>query len=162
MTYVEKAAAFVRQNPEGVRTRDVAHAVGQDTSNVDGSLRMAKKRGLIERRGRMWFPAGQAAPKAAPVAPKPVATPISMFARKPMIRDLITEVFRANENAPLGASDIYHAILPMKPDINRASVDGEINRMKVATLLVKAGVGPRGHLYALATNGGNQHAMNAN
>lgn len=136
-TYVEKAVMYVRSHPEGVRTKDVSHAIGQDPPNADGTLRQALKHGSIERRDRKWFPALR--PTSVTDAP-----------REKTIREVLTEVFTGRKE-PLGASDIYHAAIKIMPKINHASVYGEINRMKTAGLLATAGRGPRGDLYALAT-----------
>lgn len=143
-SYVDKAEAFVLSHPNGVRTREVAEGIGQDVSAVDGSLRIAlNKRGTIERRGRFWFPKGK---ETAP-PPKP---------EKKTIRDLICEAFAA-EGRPLSAAELYEAIQRIKPDINKSSLDGEINRMKYhhPPLLTTADTGPHGGgIYKLTDGGG--------
>ena len=146
-SYVDMAEAFVQAHPEGTKTRQVGDGIGQDVSSVDGSLRQALKRGTIERRGRLWYPKAKGtAAKAGP--------------RKKTIRDLIYEVY-AIEKKDLGALGLYEALMKLKPDINRASVDGEINRMKAAKLLVQVGTGPNnGGLYALSNGGGQATAAN--
>ncbi len=139
-TYVDRAEAFVLLHPEGVSTRQVADAIGQKISAVDGTLRQLLKKGTVERRGRQWFPMG------APVAPKP---------KKPGIREDILAVYKA-EKGPLSAGAIWRGVLKIKPDSNKASVDGEIHRMKHATtpLLEQVGVGENnGGLYALTSAG---------
>jgi hypothetical protein len=145
-SFVEKAEEYIRAHPEGVRTRDVAKAIGQDVSNVDGTLRILLKRGDIVRdqKNRKWYPAN------AP-AQKPETKPEKMT-----IRELIYAVF-AVEKAPLGAAALYKGIQKIKPEINRSSVDGEINRMKKEhpPLIVAVGTAPHGgSLYNLATGGG--------
>jgi hypothetical protein len=139
-TFVDSAEAFVLLHPEGVSTRQVADAIGQKISAVDGTLRQLLKRGTVERRGRQWFP------KGAPVAVKP---------KKPGIREDILAVYKA-DRGPLSAAAIFRGVQKIKPDANKASVDGEIHRMKHATkpLLVQAGVGENnGGLYALTAEG---------
>jgi len=144
-SFVDLAEAFVLAHPEGVKTRQVADGIGQDVSSVDGTLRLVVKRGSIERRGRLWFPKRKSNGVAAKAKPK-----------KKTIRDLICEVY-ASEKRNLGALEMYEGLKRIKPDINRASVDGEINRMKnnKPPLLVQVGNGPHGGgLYALSNDGG--------
>jgi len=141
-TYIEKAVAFIREHPEGVLTREVAEAIGQDTSNVDGTLRQAVSKKLVEHRERKWFPA-------------PPVRLVKDKAPKKTIRDLITEVFMSDSNAPRGAAKIFQDVAKLKADINRASVDGEISRMKKEDppLIERVDTGTTGWLYRL-TNGG--------
>lgn len=136
-TFIEKAEQFIRSQPQGVRTRDVAVAIGQDTKNVDGTLRILLDRGRIERRERRWFPVDS----APAVAEKPKT-----------IRDYIYEVFAARDDGSTGltSADIFNGIQRLKPEISRASVDVEVNRMKAARLLSQVGSAGRGGLYALA------------
>lgn len=152
-SYVDLAEAFVLAHPEGVKTRQVADGIGQDTSSVDGTLRIVlNKRKTIERRGRLWFPKKKA--NGATVKAKP---------QKKTIRDLIGEVYAASEKKHLGALEMYEGLKRIKPDINRASVDGEINRMKTnkPPLLVQVGNGPHGGgLYALSNDGGAAASVN--
>jgi hypothetical protein len=58
------------------------------------------------------------------------------------------------EKKPLGAGAIFAGVQKIKPDANKASVDGEIHRMKHEAnppLLIQAGVGENnGGLYALS------------
>ena len=137
-TYIEKAIAFVRLHPEGVRTKVVGKNIGQKMPNVDGTLRLGLKRGVLERRDGKWFFVGQ-----------PVTKPPSS---KKTLRDMVLEVL-VNEKRPLGAAEIFQCINKGRPNTNRGSVDAEVNRMKRDHLLVNAGSGPRGGLYALATGG---------
>lgn len=141
-SFTDKAEAFVLSNPNGVRTRDVASAIGQDVSSVDGTLRQAMRRGNIRRDGRLWVPQG-----GVPVR-EPKKEP-ERRPRKPGHRDRITEVLvRAGQ--PLGVLAIFEALKEKFPDINRASVEGEIHRMKQAGLMHQVGIGANnGGLYAL-------------
>lgn len=140
-SFTDKAEAFVLARPAGVKTRDVADGIGQDVSSVDGSLRAAMKRGRITRRGRLWLPL----PQKANGASKHEAP------GRTTIRDLISRVFASNGNTPLGAAALYEALKRLQTDINRSSVDGEMNRMRKENLLVQVGVGPNGGgLYQLA------------
>ncbi len=152
-SFVEKAEEYIRAHPEGVRTRDVAKAIGQDVSNVDGTLRILLKRGDIVRdqQNRKWYPASAPLQKAE-TKPEP---------EKMTIRELIYAVF-AVEKAPLGAAALYKGIQKMKPDINRSSVDGEINRMKKDKLLVAVGTAPHGGSLYNLTNGGGHAVSTAN
>lgn len=136
--YVDLAFDFIKAHPEGVRTRDVAKAIGQDVSNVDGTLRTLLKRRLVERTNRKWYPA-KSAPSQAESKPE-----------KLTIRDMIYKVY-STEKGPLAASGIYKGCQKIKPDINRSSVDGEIMRMKAVRLLSAVGRAPNGgSLYALS------------
>lgn len=130
-SFTDKAEAFVLAHPKGVSTRQVSGAIGQDVSSVDGSLRNASKRGRISRQGRLW----------APVPFEEGGLPAT---DKLTIRDKINQVFGSNGNAPLGAAALTSAIHALYPDINRSSVDGEMNRMRNANLLLQVGVGPNG------------------
>ena len=150
-TFVDKAEAFVLAHPEGVKTRQVADAIGQDVSAVDTTLRQVmEKRKTIDRRGRLWIPKG---------------APATHAAKKPKhgIRELIYEAFAA-EKGPLSSAGIYRALQKLKPDINKSSVDGEINRMRYVAkpaLLVQVGMGENGGgLYNLTNGGGSTHTAN--
>lgn len=134
-TFVERAEAFVLAHPDGVKTAEVSKAIGQDVSGVDGSLRQAVKRGRIERQGRLWVPAGRTL-----AAEEPTTKPQGRIT----IRDLIVRVYSENSNTPLGASALYEALQALQPDINRSSVDGEMNRMRTASLLKQVAVGQNG------------------
>lgn len=151
--YVDVALDFIRAHPEGVRTRDVAKATGQDTSNVDGTLRTLLSKGLISRdkKRRLWFP--------APSAPRPKTK-----SERVTIREIINKVFAAEGGGPLAANTIFKGAQKLKPEINRSSVDGEIMRMKSARLLNAVGRAPHGgSLYALSViNGGGHAAPSAN
>lgn len=149
--YRDVALDYIRAHPEGVRTRDVAKATGQDTSNVDGTLRTLLSKGLISRdkKRRLWFP--------VPSAPKPHAK-----TERVTIREIINKVFAA-EGGPLAANTIFKAAQKLKPEINRSSVDGEIMRMKAARLLNPVGRAPHGgSLYALSVINGGGAAVSAN
>jgi hypothetical protein len=150
-TFVEKAERYVLLHPEGVKTRQVADAIGQDVSAVDTTLRVVmNKRETIERRGRLWFPKGTVNAEAS----KP---------KKNGIRELIYEVF-AVEKGPLSSAAIYRGLQKLKQGINKSSVDGEINRMRhhsTPPLLVQVGTGENnGGLYALANGGAQTAATN--
>ncbi len=140
-SFTDRAEEFVLAHPDGVKTREVADGIGQDVSSVDGSLRLVMKRGTITRKGRLWLPITK---KANGAAKHEVPGRIT-------IRDLINRVFASNGNTPLGAAALYEALKRLQPDINRSSVDGEMNRMRKENLLVQVGVGPNGGgLYQLA------------
>jgi hypothetical protein len=146
-TFTDMAAAYVLAHPEGVKTAEVGKAIGQDVSSVDGSLRQGLRRGTIARKGRLWVPAvTNGASRANGVAKQPEKP------RKKTIRDLIEQVFASNGNKPLGVAALYDALTSLKADINRSSVDGEMNRMRLSNLLKQTGTGPNGGgLYKLAT-----------
>jgi hypothetical protein len=142
-TYTEKAEAYVLANPQGVKTVDVSKAIGQDASSVDGTLRNLMKRGRITRQGRLWVPVPTKTNNVAAQPPRP---------ERMTIRDRITQVFKDNGNKPLGAAELFEALKRVEPEINRSSVDGEMNRMRKDNLLVQAGTGPHGGgLYNLKT-----------
>lgn len=135
-SFTDRAEAFVLAHPDGVTTRQVADAIGQDVSSVDGSLRNAMKRGRITRTGRLWVPVASAETAKTP---------------KTTIRSLIERVFAEGDNKPLGAAALFEALKRFQPDINRSSVDGEMNRMRKDNLLIQVGVGPNGGgIYKLA------------
>lgn len=55
--YTDRAEKYVLGHPEGVTCPEVARAIGQSAACCDGTLRqVAKARGTIEHRGRMWYP----------------------------------------------------------------------------------------------------------
>ncbi len=140
-SFTDKAEAFVLARPQGAKTREVADGIGQDVSSVDGSLRLAMKRGRIARVGKLWVPVSSLKKTNGASAPQQTRT---------TIRDLINQVFASNGNTPIGAAALYEALRALKPDINRSSVDGEMNRMRKDNLLVQVGVGPNaGGLYKL-------------
>lgn len=142
-TFTERATAYIQAHPEGVKTADVAKAIGQDTKNVDGTLRILVTRGLIERRDGKWWPKAQ----------KPAKT--TEPTKKVTIRDVITQVLTENGNAPMTSAAIYGGCAAINAKLGRPSVEGEINRMKKDELLVSAGSNGRAGLYALAHfNGG--------
>lgn len=150
-TFVDKAERCVLDHPEGIRTADVATGIGQDVKSVDGTLRhAAERRGSIyyDKATRCWYPKGVRPSKKGEQPAR---------GRRITIRDLIYQVFAA-ERRPLGALELYQCVQKIKSDINRTSVDGEINRMKKDKLLVRVGDGPNnGSLYNV-TNGGGAHA----
>ena len=67
-----KAEAYVILHPEGVRTADVATAIGQDVKAVDGTLRQVTKRGTVyyDKESRAWYPSNATSKKGAPGRPK--------------------------------------------------------------------------------------------
>ena len=145
-TFTERAAAYIQAHPEGVKTADVAKAIGQDTKNVDGTLRILVTRGVIERRDGKWWPKAQ----------KPAKT--TEPAKKITIRDVITQVLTEQGNAPMTSAAIFAGCHAINPKLGRPSVEGEINRMKKDELLVSAGSNGRAGLYALANADGGEHA----
>lgn len=140
-TYTERADAFVLAHPEGVKTRDVAEAIGQDVSGVDGTLRILLKKGRVRRDGRLWLP-----PLPTPHGSNGAAGTNGSASRprRVTIREKIEQVYQVNRNTPIGASALFDALKLIDTAINRSSVDGEINRMKAADLLVQVGTGPHG------------------
>jgi len=62
-SFVDRAAAFLRDRPAGARAVDVGMAIGQDPRNVGATLRNARRRGLVERRDGLWFPVSSAEPR---------------------------------------------------------------------------------------------------
>jgi hypothetical protein len=94
----------------------------------------------------MWFP--KDSPQHPPAPKKRTQT----------LRDLIYEVY-AMEKGPLTAAAIFRGCQKLRPDVNRSSVDGEINRMRHVAkpaLLVQVGTGENGGGVYNVTNGGAQ------
>lgn len=145
-TFTERAAAYIQAHPDGVKTADVARAIGQDTKNVDGTLRILVTRGVIERRDGKWWPKAQ----------KPAKT--TEPAKKVTIRDVITQVLTEQGNAPMTSAAIFGGCAAINSKLGRPSVEGEINRMKKDELLVSAGSNGRAGLYALANADGGANA----
>ena len=60
MSFIQKAEEYVRQHPEGVRTRAVAEEIGQGLLITDSTLRMLLSYGRIRREKRemeeVWLP----------------------------------------------------------------------------------------------------------
>lgn len=129
-SFADRAEALVLRSPHGLTTKEVADGIGQAVASCDGTLRLLVKRGTIERRDNKWWP----------LTLKVVTTP-----QRKTLRDLISEVITA-AGKPIGASDIFHGVLALKPDAKRPSIDAELVRMRKDNLLVQQGVG--------ANNGG--------
>lgn len=146
-TFTDKAEAYVLGYPEGVDTAAVARAIGQDVSAVDGTLRQVmSKRGTIKRDRGRWWPTNAVLPALPDVGPPAEAPP------RTTIRNLIVRAFSDRSNAPLGTAQLFTDLQQLEPRINRASVEGEMVRMRKDKLLIQTGVGPNtGGLYKLVT-----------
>lgn len=150
-TYVDNAERVVLDHADGIRTVDVGTAIGQDVKNVDGTLRQAARRQTIfyDKATRKWYPVSAKHKVKADGAKGPPPKPKRVY-----IRDLVYQVY-ATERRPLTAMEVYHGIQKLKLDINRTSVDGEINRMKKDHLLVQVGVGANNAGLYNVTSGAN-------
>jgi hypothetical protein len=143
-TYVDQAEEFVLSHPEGVTTTEVAEAIVQPPNNADGTLRQVMKtRKTIERRDDKWWPA---------------TTPKVETGRR-TIRTTIVEVFVAAGGASLDASEIWQGLLKIQPEIKKASVENELNRMRKEKLLRPDGPGRnKGSAYRYYPPNGGAHA----
>ena len=130
----DRAEAFVFAHPNGVSASEVADEIGQRIRTAESTLRQVKKtRKSIVRRSGKWFPAGERSQSGAKIT----------------LREAILKTLDGGKK--LGTRDIFHGVLRSLPAAKKGSVAAEIMRAKRDGLVVIAGQGPRGLLYASET-----------
>jgi len=135
-SFTDRAEAFVLQHPSGVRTGEVAEAIGQKAPSTDGTLRsICKTRKTVERRDGKWFPSMKA-PNL----------------RRKTHRDLISNVL-AKGKRPMGAGEIVAGVQEIDADRKRESLEAELHRMREDGLIAAEGSNGRGSLYVLINGG---------
>ena len=143
--YTDVIEAFVRENPQGLRTLEIARKTGQSNSNAHGLLRLLERSGRVERHGEryntLWTPPG--------VVPVPRVETVAAA-----ILHLLAESSRPQSSRALrdAATKLVAQATGKKP--RAASVQSELSKLLAKRLVIRDGADEQGALYALSVEKG--------
>ena len=135
-TYADRAEAFVLAHPDGVVLEEIASAVGQEEARARDTLRFVcrHRRTIVKVAKGRWAPVAGAKVERPPSCRKAVLTVLS-------------------DGQPRATSEIYEIVVQVLPDVSRASVATEINRLKRDEVITIRGEGLHGPRYVIVDAG---------